>query len=300
MEKCRYILIVFLLALAAAPSLALATAKKPVAVVLAPAPATELLEPGERIALAVLSSYRTGVSREHVRHTAKTLVRVAEEKGVDPFLVLAIIRIESSGWNHARSSADARGLMQLRPFVGKALAAEAGVPWKGADTLHQPEINVTLGIHYVAQMLERYDGDVDRTLQAYSMGPTRLDSILARGKSPVRDYAVTARWFADRYRSFAEEHGDLEPGISRFTVDLAKLERQLGGKPKNAYAIAIGDAKKALARWNRTSASRTPSTSTSPSTPATVARISEPGAASADDARADSHQPAFAPLAADR
>ena len=292
MERCIHILI-FVLALATAPSAVLAKSAKKAP--LAPAPATELAAPGERIALAVLSSYRTGVSKNHVRHTAQTLVRVAEEKGVDPFLALAIIRIESSGWNHARSAADARGLMQLRPFVGKALAAEAGIPWKGADTLHQPEVNVTLGIHYLAELLERYDGSVERALQAYSMGPTKLDSILRRGKTAVRDYAVTAQWIANRYRLLAETHGDLEPGLSRFEVALSKLEREIGGKPKQAYALALGDAKRAAASWNRTSAP--PAATKIP-----VARVSDPAIDETDGeaGATDAPRPAIAPLAAGR
>lgn len=276
--------------LAASP--AVAHAKKKNVAKLAPAPATELVAPGERVVLAVLGSYRTGVSKDHVRHTAKTLVDVASEKGVDPFLALAIIRIESSGSNHARSSADARGLMQLRPFVGKALAKEAGIPWRGADTLHQPEVNVTLGIHYLAQLTERYDGNVERALQAYSMGPTKLDSILARGKTAVRDYAITARWIADRYRTLAATHGDVEPGLSRFEVALARFEREIGGKPKQAYALALGDAKKASKSWNRTSPPRGTST---------VARVSDPAEdAGGGDVTASAHRQTIAPLAANR
>ena len=242
-QNARRLTLTLLLAAAPASLASAAPAAKP------GAPA-RLEEPGERLVLAVLSSYRTGVSREAERRAAKTLVRVAEEKGVDPFLVLGVIRLESSGWSHARSSCDARGLMQIRPFVGKALAREMRLPWKGADSLHDPEVNLRLGVHYLAKLSARYDGDVEKMLQAYSMGPTKLDRILRRGKTAVRDYAITVQWFASNYRELAETHGDLEPGFSRLQVGLRRLEREIGGTPKRAYAIAVGRAPK---DWNRTS-----------------------------------------------
>lgn len=203
------------------------------------APPPPLDAPGERFVLSVLTSYRTGVTAEQERLAAKTLFAVAEEQGVDPFLVLGVIRVESSVWTHARSSCDARGLMQIRPFVGKALAREAGIPWRGPDDLHDPVLNIRLGVRYLATLIGRYGGDVEKALLAYSMGPARLDDFLRRGKRPRLEYAVTARYFAEQYRALASVHGDVEPGLSRFTLGVLDLERTVGGKPKRAYQLAL-------------------------------------------------------------
>ena len=203
----------------------------------------------ERVALAVLGSYQTGVSKDEVRAAAKTLIAVSHEEGVDPFLVLGVIRVESSGWSHARSDVGARGLMQVMPFVAKAMAKETGAKWGGAETLHDPQVNLRLGIHYLATLVEKYDGEASKALSAYSMGPTKLDSILRRGKEPVNDYPISVQWFADRYRALAAEHGDLEPGFSRFEIALRLLEKNIGGKPSTAYALATG--KKEKVGWNK-------------------------------------------------
>jgi soluble lytic murein transglycosylase-like protein len=211
--------------------------------------------PDERIVLSVLGSYSTGLSKDQVRAATKTLIAASEENGVDPFLVLGLIRVESSGWNRARSSCDARGMMQLMPFVGKAMAKELGIPWHGAETLHDPEVNIRLGIHYLASLQKRYDGDVSKALSAYSMGPTKLDRILARSKKPVDDYPISVRWFADHYRELSAMHGNVEPGLSRFEVAVHKLEKDIGGKPSVAYALATG--KKDKDGWNKTSKPKT-------------------------------------------
>lgn len=211
-------------------------------------------EPGERLTLAVLGSYTTGVSKDGVRAAAKTLVAVAREEGVDPFLVLGVIRVESSGWSHARSSCDARGMMQLMPFVAKAMARETGAAWGGPASLHDPEVNLRLGIHYLSTLLVKYDGDAGKALSAYSMGPTKLDGILGRGKTPLDDYPVSVRWFAERYRELAATHGDVEPGLSRFDVALRALEKEIGGKPSTAYALATG--KKEKDGWGKRSRGR--------------------------------------------
>lgn len=211
--------------------------------------------PGERIVLSVLGSYASGVSKDHVRAAAKTLIAASEENDVDPYVVLGVIRVESSGWNHARSECDARGLMQLMPFVGKAMAKELGIKWRGPEMLHEPDVNIRLGVHYLASLQKRYDGDVTKALSAYSMGPTKLDRIIRRNKKPVDDYPVSVRWFADHYRELAVTHGDIEPGLSRFEVGVRKLEKDIGGKPSVAYALATG--KKDKEGWNKTSKPKT-------------------------------------------
>lgn len=217
-----------------------------VALLAAPASAgaVTLQTPGERISAQILSTWKTGLSDEAMRETAQAIVRESEKNGIDPFVVLGLIRVESSGWNKARSVVGARGLMQIRPFVGKALAAEIGLAWTDADTLHDPVANVTLGVHYLGQLEKRY-GNLEDALIAYSMGPTKLDKFRKAGKSATREYAITVGWFAKRYRE-AAACGDLEPGLSRIAVEVRRMEHEIQGRPAVAFAKATG---KSPARW---------------------------------------------------
>lgn len=202
---------------------------------IAEAPVLTLDDADERFVYAILDSFDTGLSSEHDRLTAKVIVAESRKHGLDPYLVVGLIRVESSGSNFARSPVDARGLMQIRPFVGKELAQKAKLEWDGADTLHDPAVNVALGVRYLAY-LEKKFGTVHNALSAYNLGPTRLRRQLAAGQQPA-DYADKIKFFAARYRALAVPGDDLAPGIANVTIGLASLEKEIKGKPSVALAL---------------------------------------------------------------
>ncbi len=90
---------------------------------------------------------------------------------LDPFLVAAIIRQESAYNPDAQSHADARGLMQVLPGTGKRLAARLNIQDFSDDRLYEPELNIKFGTAYVAEMLEKFDGNIYRAIAAYNAGP---------------------------------------------------------------------------------------------------------------------------------
>jgi len=147
---------------------------------------------------AVRSFFRarpSGLSDTDVARLAPVLVREADAAGVTLGMVLAVIDVESGGRSRARSHRDARGLMQILPSTGRALALELGVPWRGPETLYDPVTNVRLGVVYLAQLLARF-GDVPTALAAYNAGPSRVARLLAAGRPVPRGYAerVLAAW----------------------------------------------------------------------------------------------------------
>jgi len=99
----------------------------------------------------------------------------AEEVGVDPFLMAALIRQESAFLSHARSSANARGLMQVLPVTGQSVARRVGPDDFDAAKLYVPDINLHLGASYLKEMLGRYDQDLPLVLSAYNAGPSRAN-----------------------------------------------------------------------------------------------------------------------------
>lgn len=98
----------------------------------------------------------------------------AETYGVDPRLVLAVMREESHFSPTAVSSSGARGLMQLMPSTAKWIAeAKLGETFQEED-LFRPETNVKLGTWYLGHLLEQWSGDVAMAVAAYNGGPGNL------------------------------------------------------------------------------------------------------------------------------
>jgi soluble lytic murein transglycosylase-like protein len=96
-----------------------------------------------------------------------TLVqKTAEKHHVDAKLVRAVISTESN-WNaSAVSRKGALGLMQLIPTTAQRL---------GVGNAFDPAQNVDAGVRYLGMLLERYNGDLSKTLAAYNAGPGAVD-----------------------------------------------------------------------------------------------------------------------------
>ncbi|MEM8959890.1 MAG: lytic transglycosylase domain-containing protein [Acidobacteriota bacterium] len=101
---------------------------------------------------------------ERLPHGA-VIGRVADEHGIDPFLVAAVIEVESNFRTAAISPKGAVGLMQVMP---------ATAPEALRERLCEPEVNLAIGVAYLAKMFERHDYDLDLALAAYNAGPTAV------------------------------------------------------------------------------------------------------------------------------
>lgn len=102
------------------------------------------------------------------------LEREARAAKVDPFLVSALIRQESAFDPFARSVADARGLMQVMPAVGRTLARERGIREWDVVMLYQPEVSLAFGMGHLHDVLTLVP-DPYRALAAYNAGLQRVE-----------------------------------------------------------------------------------------------------------------------------
>lgn len=139
----------------------------------------------------------------------ETLVRrAAEQHGVDPALIFAVIRQESAFDPYAVSRKGAVGLMQLMPETAKVL---------GVKDILDPAENVHGGVKYLRRLLERYEGDVRLALAAYNAGEGAVDRY---GEIPpyreTRDYVERiSSWYPTGEKAVADGEEVVEASTSR-------------------------------------------------------------------------------------
>ncbi|MCL4318571.1 MAG: lytic transglycosylase domain-containing protein [Firmicutes bacterium] len=105
----------------------------------------------------------------------------AHANHLSPYLVAAVIRVESSYRPDAVSDKGAVGLMQLIPSTAAwaSLKADKKVLRKGE--LLNPAANIHLGSWYLSQLLKNYQGNEVLGLAAYNAGSRNVESWLAQG-----------------------------------------------------------------------------------------------------------------------
>ncbi|MCU0826258.1 MAG: lytic transglycosylase domain-containing protein [Tabrizicola sp.] len=98
---------------------------------------------------------------------------VPDGLSVSRALALAIARRESEFDPLARSTADARGLMQVLPGTAKLVAGKLGLEHMDAKLTSDPAYNVTIGAAYLAEMIEEFGPSIALIASGYNAGPGR-------------------------------------------------------------------------------------------------------------------------------
>ncbi len=82
--------------------------------------------------------------------------------GLDPYLVAAIIEVESGFRPEARSEKGAVGMMQVLPGTAKMV---------GIAEHENPRENIRAGCQYLRWLFDEFGSDVELVLAAYNAGP---------------------------------------------------------------------------------------------------------------------------------
>lgn len=86
--------------------------------------------------------------------------------GVDKNLIKSVILTESAANEKAVSSAKAKGLMQLIDSTASQM---------GVSNVWDPRQNILGGTKYLAQMLQKFNGNVNLALASYNAGPQNVE-----------------------------------------------------------------------------------------------------------------------------
>jgi soluble lytic murein transglycosylase len=142
----------------------------------------------------------------------------AEQHGLDPLLIAALIRQESTFSASARSSATAVGLAQVLPSTGRAIARALGRSDFTTDDLLRPIVSVELGAHHLASQLTAFGGLTYPALAAYNAGGGPVNGWLRRfgaadvdlfaERIPYPETSDYVRVVYENYRLYRRLYGD--------------------------------------------------------------------------------------------
>lgn len=137
--------------------------------------------------LQVIEDFQIGFADDDKAQLVNVISDECDKYDYDPMFLMALILTESSFKKGQVSSAGARGLMQIRPFVGKSLADKIGVDWDGAETLFEPDLNIQMGALHLFEMILKFK-DVRQAIVSYNLGESALRSRVKKNKPLPKAY----------------------------------------------------------------------------------------------------------------
>ena len=155
---------------------------------------------------SIVKSNRPDMKEYQAWKIANVILKESTRYSLDPILILALIDVESKFQHAAVSPAGARGLMQILPDTGKALAREIGrVANLNANNfrpefLDDPIVNIKMGIYYLQHLRKNFQS-LNKALIAYNLGPTELKNRLDNNIVYPGGYATSV---LDAYQKYKE------------------------------------------------------------------------------------------------
>jgi soluble lytic murein transglycosylase len=143
-----------------------------------------------------------------------TIKQEARRYGIDPYFAAGLIRQESVFNSNAVSRVGARGLMQVMPTTGQLVSRQQGGGNVTANDLFNPQLNIKLGMNYLAQMIGQL-GRPEYAAAGYNAGPGRAKAwVAARGGLDMEDWIESI--------PFTETRGYVQ-GVLRFAANYRRL-----------------------------------------------------------------------------
>ncbi|QKG83974.1 lytic transglycosylase domain-containing protein [Kroppenstedtia pulmonis] len=142
------------------------------------------------------------------------IIYSADATGADPFLVMAIIRVESKFDPHVESHAGAQGLMQLTPNTVNWVVDRGRFSPAFRDSVHDPAINIHMGSWYISGLMREFKGNKVAAIAAYNAGPGNVKKWMESGRwdgtkrnlrqvpyGETRHYVQRVLFFHEKYRN---------------------------------------------------------------------------------------------------
>ena len=113
---------------------------------------------------------------------------------IPPEMTLAIARRESEFYPKVASPVGALGMMQVMPKTAKEMAKRFGLKFSSERMLSDWKYNAKIGIAYLEELSERYDGNPILMAAAYNAGPSRADRWIELLGDPRNPKVDVVQW----------------------------------------------------------------------------------------------------------
>ena len=100
------------------------------------------------------------------------ILSISGDYDFHPLFLMSVVRQESLFEGFVRSSAGARGLMQIMPTTAESIVLNLGwPPGYTSEDLYRPFVNIILGVDYLDSQRAYFNGNLYAALAAYNAGP---------------------------------------------------------------------------------------------------------------------------------
>jgi len=120
----------------------------------------------------------------------------AEEFGVDPLLIWAVMRVESRYDPDAISYVGARGLMQIMPSTQDWITEQMEIELQPGDA-YKPEENIRMGSWYLKYLLDYFNDDLELAIMSYNGGFANVEKWGAEPMVSNREDLIRWTWFGE-------------------------------------------------------------------------------------------------------
>jgi soluble lytic murein transglycosylase-like protein len=194
--------------------------------------------PGNVFAHTHLPSYVESVLKRSLRgkwkgqagRIASTILTECQKHSLDPLLVLAVIESESSFRPQVEGRHGEIGLMQLQPETARWIHEQADevshlrhsqlksspLPDSEQLDLHNPLINLRIGIAYLGWLKREFQEVPAHYLAAYNMGPNRVQRLIrSMDAGDVKTGSV--EWSSPYYKRVKRRQEKYRAELSRYS-----------------------------------------------------------------------------------
>ena len=128
-------------------------------------------------------------TQAYPRAYPKLVMREARRRGINPYLIWALMTVESAYNADSISHAHAIGLLQVIPRTGIKVADWLGDEDFGPHDLIDPDTAITHGVRYFSSLVEKFRGQELFAVAGYNGGPHRVATWLdKRGAMPMDEF----------------------------------------------------------------------------------------------------------------